>query len=98
MKKFEKVSETIEREKEVDILCDICGQSEIDWVKPKADNTYCFTENDITISHKYSESEYDYLETETLELDICPKCFKEKILTYIKSIAVLPIEYRYWSR
>lgn len=97
MKKVLKVVETIKQEEEIEILCDICGVPEGDW-KMREPEFEGYQDEVVTIKHAYSENSYDYYSSNTLDLDVCPRCFEEKILPYIRSIAVLPIEYRFWNR
>lgn len=88
----ETVIEQVTREKIVSITCDICGKNSKEW------NSHLnyYEKDDVTISHRRG---YQYPEGgsgEELDLDICPKCFEDKVLPFFKSLGV-KADYKDWE-
>lgn len=66
-------------------ICDICGTEEGTghW---QTGNCYDF--DDVTIHHEHGSRYPSGGNKEELNLDICPKCFSEKILPVLRSLGV----------
>jgi hypothetical protein len=94
MKIFEKVTETKEIEKLKSILCDICGNSQKNWILEKSDYNEMI-ENEVIIKHNKSKSYCGEGSVQWLEPDICPNCFTDKILPYMKKISYAPDKLEY---
>ena len=74
------VPERIVEETSPDIICDICGKTYRNW-----DGQYHKNETIVRLE----EGSY-YPEggsCEKMYVDICPDCFKEKLIPFLKSIA-----------
>lgn len=95
MKIMEKVTKTIQTEDIKDTLCDICGSSEEKWESTKGQSWGHHSE-EISLYHKITESYCGEGTSNEIDLDVCPTCFRDKILPFIKSISYKPenIEYR----
>ena len=88
MKKYKTVKETREKQELTNIVCDICGYDNehyYDWQNDpnKEGSSYFDTEVEIRyrygVSYPEGGSGYEY------NLDICPKCFMEKIVPLLKT-------------
>lgn len=74
MKNYKKIKVT---EQVVEsITCDLCHKS----YKPESANS----ETEIHISITESEFHYDYGYGRKTEIDLCPDCFKNKLIPFLK--------------
>lgn len=92
MKKYKEVTKTQTVQELESEVCDICGDNENDWLQdhPEKDSSHVNVSFDGRFEYRLSVCYgYDYGGTsESIELDICPKCFKEKVIPFIKEISV----------
>lgn len=85
MKETKKVKTTYENDHVISVTCDICHK------KYNGDHwnsgyyTVDETEISITIRHKVGDSYPEGGSGTELEIDICPTCFKDKLVPWIKS-------------
>lgn len=84
MKHFKTVTE--ERQRVESVTCDCCGQP---W------KTGNFEINEVKIYHNEGKSYPEGCWGEALELDICPGCFKGKILPALRSLGITQEYHRY---
>lgn len=66
----------------VSIQCDMCGE------KSKRSNNWGdgpYSVNDVTIEHKTGESYPEGGSGEYLRCDLCPTCFKTKLVPWLES-------------
>lgn len=75
--KLETVSKL--EKKLIKTTCDICNN--------EIKNLEFYKFDEVTISHRYGERWPEGGNSETLDLDICPECFKNKILPFIEKLA-----------
>lgn len=96
MRTYEKVKETTERERLVETTCDLCG------AKAKQGNweSYAFQVNEVEVEVIVKQSDGSaYPEGgwgKKLIVDICPKCFKETLIPFLRSKGA-KIEEREWE-
>jgi len=83
----------------VDRTCDLCGTKSKnrtgDW---KAEEYYGNNDTEISIKIKYREGENypDFGCGTQIEIDLCPKCFKERFVEWLKSEGA-KIDYEEWD-
>lgn len=88
MKHFKKIEEIKTINKLEKITCDICGQEFKPEVGDKEGITYDLVEFSHTKGYVYESYGDFYDGRANLELDICGKCFKEKIKPFLRSLGV----------
>jgi hypothetical protein len=95
VKLYKEVSRTIKEKIIGDTLCDICGLSEKKWENTKG-QSWGYHEEEVSLSHKITQTYCGEGTTNEIDLDICPVCFRDKIFPFVKSISYKPenIEYR----
>ena len=80
------------------VKCDLCGApapttkfDEADWSKD------CYEVSETEMRYKFGESYSDAGWGEEYDIDICPACFKEKFLPWLRSLGVMvkPKEWRW---
>ncbi len=85
MKETKIVKKTYDSEETISITCDICHTKykddnwNADWYKLNE------TEISITIRHKQGDQYPEGGSGTEMTIDICPKCFTEKLIPWIKS-------------
>lgn len=92
MKKYETVSRTSSIEVLKEIMCDFCGLSSKDeWKEDRYDDI------DIDVSMKKGECFPEASFGEIISFDICPDCFKDKLIPWAKTQGAEPTikEYDY---
>lgn len=96
MRKYEKVKETVERERLVETTCDLCGVKAIkgDWDS----SSYSVNEVEVEVKVRQNDgSAYPDSGWGTeLKVDICPKCFKETLIPFLREKGA-KIEEREWD-
>lgn len=66
------------------VICDVCGAEtggDSNWAKS---NYYKFDE--VTIERRYGERYPEGSSTTEQEYDICPECFEQKIVPFLKGL------------
>lgn len=86
MRKYEKRPQTIEeREELVETTCDLCGAiaKEGNWES----SAWEVAESEIEIEVRYKDgcSYPEHGSGELFNVDICPKCFREKLIPWLRS-------------
>lgn len=74
-----------DREVVFKVTCDICKEV----IPPE--KTYEVSEVEVKYRHGTSYPDGGFIEI--TEFDICPKCFKEKLVPMLKSLGAQPTEY-----
>lgn len=80
MRRYEKKQETYEHDALVEMRCDICGRSadlkREDW-----------GEEEVSVRHRIRKDGYFSDESfgEEIEFDICPTCFREVLIPFLRS-------------
>jgi|CXWL01.1.fsa_nt_gi hypothetical protein len=75
-----------DREEVVGHKCDLCGAREgcLGWSKER------FEQDETTIERRYGDCYPEYSSIETTTVDICGKCFDEKLIPWLKSQGAVP--------
>ena len=86
MKKFERRKVEIERDELVEVNCDLCHNitKTGDWAQGAYDVA------DVAVELEEGKHYPDCRSTEVTTFDICPKCFKEKLIPWLKSQGAEP--------
>lgn len=95
MKKYKTVKETREKQELTNMVCDICGYDNkqyYDWQndphrkdpKSKYYNSSYF-DTEVEVKYRYGINYPDGGSGYEYDLDICPKCFMEKIVPLLKT-------------
>lgn len=91
MKKYKTVKETRQTSKFVEQTCDICGYvcKYQDWDNDPNQNTNEFSssyfDTDVEIKYRYGINYPEGGHGFEYNLDVCPKCFIEKIVPLLKT-------------
>ena len=97
MRRFKTMPVTREERYDHELICDICGHTvksiENNWAGGLYED--CRTEVTFQEGHSYPEA----ITGKKLEFDICPTCFKDKLIPWIQSqnpnVDVKPKDYDY---
>jgi hypothetical protein len=86
MRRYEKTKEVVERESLVEMSCDLCG-TKASGVCGWADGWYDTNETEVSVTIKHREGcNYPECKMGTeREVDICPACFKNKLIPWLIS-------------
>lgn len=99
MKKYKTVTEPARTFQQCDFIeCDFCGKKGKgdDWTNS---STYTTdeTEIEVTIRHKHGDNWPSGGVGDTFSCDMCPDCFKAKLIPYLKTIAKNSLDYEDWA-
>lgn len=86
MKKYETRTEEVERKYLVSHTCDLCGRK-------AGDDDWCsdsYERSEVTISIEEGEYYPEGGSAVETEFDICPDCFKNKLIPWFESQGVKP--------
>lgn len=74
------------------VKCDICGKtsSRDNWALDD------YEINEVTVKIKQGEIYDGYGDGKEMEIDICPDCFKNKLIPFIESFGT-KMEYKNWE-
>ena len=85
MRKYETVKEVVEKERVVERTCDLCGAK----AKPLGWECGCYEVQDadveVTIHRKKGEAYPEGGYGTTIIVDICPKCFDDKLIPFLRA-------------
>ena len=86
MKTFETKKIEVDHTELVEMKCDLCGRAvrSDDWSKK------AYGVADTTVEIEEGEHYPEYRCTETTSFDICPDCFKNKLIPWLKSQGAEP--------
>jgi len=75
--------EMVERERVVSMVCEICGEQSIgsEWDGEGDDRSFGVVDIECKTGVRYPDGGYG----EKCEVDICPKCFKGKLVPWLES-------------
>jgi hypothetical protein len=75
------------------ITCDICGREgkDDDWEARGYD--VC----EVEVRHKQGVNYPDSGDGDEIDLDVCPECFREKLVPFIESFGRVKIKPKEWS-
>lgn len=87
MKHYKTVKVEYTKEVEENVVCDLCGKDIVEG---------SFEVNEVTVKHKYGHSYPEGGHGKEVEVDMCDKCFKSKLMPWLSSQGVQLIE-RDWD-
>lgn len=88
MKKYKKTKRTIEDRELTNMVCDICGYDNkhySDWQNDPNNEGLSYFDTEVEVSYKYGTNYPEGGSGYKYDLDICPKCFMEKIVPLLKT-------------
>lgn len=89
MKIFKK--ETIEHTKQIGMVCDLCNK------KSSNSNGWNTEPTEIAVSRMElttGNTDHYYYNTTVLTFDVCPDCFRTKLIPWMKEQGAIPVEER----
>lgn len=90
MKKTEKKSRTTEYEVTVEVRCDLCGK--LAPIPSEAWQEDCFDVSETKVSMRTGRQYPDNGSGDTVEFDICPDCFSNRLVPWFKENGANPTE------
>lgn len=92
MKTFTKIQRNYEEDALSEIKCDICGKvSKSNWREEFYDATE--TSAELKTGRSYPEGG----DGEKYEIDICPECFKKKLIPFVETFGISKIHPKRWD-
>lgn len=82
------------RQQQVSMSCDFCGKETKSYSWDRA--YYEVNETEVCVELKHKEG-FHYPESgsgQEFQCDMCPTCFKEKLVPFLKTIAKTPLDYK----
>lgn len=87
MRQYEKQTTTYDRDVCIKMVCDVCGAS----VKnTESWDVRSFQRTEVKVKMKETESYPECGNSEITEFDVCPRCFKEKLIPAMKALGAEP--------
>jgi hypothetical protein len=96
MRKYEKVKETVERKRLVETTCDLCGVKAQNGDWDSSSYSVNEVEVEVKVRQKDGSAYPDGGWGTELMVDICPKCFKETLIPFLREKGA-KIEEREWD-